>query len=53
MYTDDSGISGKNGAAAVAPNANIVRKAFMGRDTKSNVFAAELQGLLMALETVK
>ncbi|KAJ3571479.1 hypothetical protein NPX13_g5362 [Xylaria arbuscula] len=50
IYTDGSGINGHTGAAAVCPKIRQTRKAYMGRDTVSTVYAGELQGINMALQ---
>ena len=50
IYTDGSGINGKIGAAAVALTLNTHAQAFLGTETASNVYAAELQGILMGLD---
>ncbi|KAI0435648.1 hypothetical protein F4803DRAFT_299687 [Xylaria telfairii] len=50
IYTDGSGIDGHTGAAAVCPRIRQTRKAYMGRDTVSTVYAGELQGINMALQ---
>jgi ribonuclease HI len=49
VYTDGSGINSKMGAAAVAPQLEIIRQAFMGDETVSTVYSAELEGIHMAL----
>jgi ribonuclease HI len=49
VYTDGSGINNKVGAAAVAPQLKIVRQAFMGDETVSTVYSAEIEGIHMAL----
>ena len=50
IYTDGSGINGKIGAAAVALTLNTHTQAFLGTETASNVYAAELPGILMGLD---
>ena len=49
IYTDGSGINDEIGAAAVSPMLHDTRKAYMGDSTTSTVFAAELQGIRLAL----
>ena len=53
IYTDGSAIEGEVGAAAVAPRAcnpkQYISKAYMGTENISTVYAAELQGVYMAM----
>jgi hypothetical protein len=51
VYTDGSGINGKIGAASVAPKIGAIKQAYMGTEATSIVYAAELEGIHMALET--
>ncbi|KAJ3575391.1 hypothetical protein NPX13_g4047 [Xylaria arbuscula] len=53
ICTDGSGIDGHTGAAAVCPRIRQTRKAYMGRDTVSTVYAGELQGINIALEIAR
>jgi hypothetical protein len=50
IYTDGSGINDKIRAAAVAPQENIIRKAFMRGANAATVYAAELKGIKIALD---
>jgi ribonuclease HI len=50
-YADGSGINGKIGAAAVTLQTGTMKQAYMGTNTTSTVYVAELEGIRMALET--
>ena len=53
IYTDGSGIEGEIGSAAVCPLTQQTRSVHMGSDTLSTVYAAELQGISLALQIAK
>ena len=50
IYTDGSGYEGKAGSAAWWPGEGLSRLRHLGPETVSNVYVAELNGVLMALE---
>jgi ribonuclease HI len=50
IYTDGSGIEGEIGSAAVCPLIQQTRTVHMGSDIQSTVYAAELQGISLALQ---
>jgi ribonuclease HI len=50
IYTDGSGIDGKIGAAAVAPQQGRVKKVFLSNEYTSTVYAAELKGIYLAFK---
>jgi ribonuclease HI/retron-type reverse transcriptase len=50
IYTDGSGIDGEIGSAAVCPLTQQTLSVHMGSDTLSTVYAAELQGISLALQ---
>ena len=49
IYTDESAIEGKVGAAAVVPDLGVERNLLVGEDNAATVYAAELHGLVLAL----
>jgi ribonuclease HI len=49
IYTDGSGIDGHVGAAAVCTTTGDTRSSYLGKETKSTVYVAELQGINLAL----
>jgi ribonuclease HI len=53
IYTDGSGIEGEIGSAALCPLTQQLRSAHMGPDTASTVYAAELQGINLALQIAR
>ncbi|CAN9167672.1 unnamed protein product [Alternaria sp. RS040] len=50
IYTDGSGIEGEIGSAALCPPTQQARSVHTGLDTESTVYAAELQGISLALQ---
>jgi ribonuclease HI len=52
IYTDGSSTGGHIGCAAVWPNKRQTESAYMGTADMSTVYAAELQGINMALDMV-
>jgi ribonuclease HI len=50
IYTDGSSINGKVGTAAIVPELDYTIRIYMGLDTTSTVYAAELQGVLAAIQ---
>ncbi|KAH0209288.1 hypothetical protein KCV03_g10337, partial [Aureobasidium melanogenum] len=50
IYTDGSEISGEVGAAAWCPKAERAKSRYMGNNTTSTVYAAELVGIELALQ---
>ena len=53
IYTDGSGIEGKIGAAIYDVTRNETRHQHLGKDTKYNVFTAELAAIQLAIETLR
>jgi hypothetical protein len=53
IYTDGSGIDGEIGAAAVCPLTQQTQVVHMGPDTVSTVYAAEQQGISLALQIAR
>lgn len=50
VYTDGSGIDGRIGAAAWCSTMDWQKSAYLGTENQSNVFAAEVTGLVLASE---
>ncbi|PQE10727.1 reverse transcriptase protein [Rutstroemia sp. NJR-2017a WRK4] len=50
IYTDGSGIDNQVGAAAVSPLTRSTKMVYMGNSETSTVYAAELQGIKLALQ---
>ncbi|KAH7563672.1 hypothetical protein BM1_00719 [Bipolaris maydis] len=53
IYTDGSGINGEIGSAAVCPLTQQTLSVHMGPSTLSTVYAAELQGINLALQIAR
>ena len=53
IYSDGSGIKGKIGAVIYDATRNETRHQHLGKDTKYNVFTAELAALQLAIETLR
>ncbi|EDN02399.1 predicted protein [Histoplasma mississippiense (nom. inval.)] len=52
VYTDGSDIHGKVGAAALAPSIHTQELAYLGKETSTTVYAAELLGIHMGLNLI-
>ena len=54
VYTDGSGsrLNSRVGAAAVCPKHQETRSVYMGEQSETTVYIAELQGILLALVTI-
>ena len=52
FYTDGSCINDKVGASAVTADGSIIHRSNLGRASEVTVYAAELRGILSALEIV-
>jgi ribonuclease HI len=53
IFTDGSGYQGHVGSAAVVLDLNTYFTAYLGTESVSTVYAAELKGMQMALAMVK
>ena len=53
IYTDESGIEGKIGAAIYEASTDQTRHQHIGRDTQYNVFVAETTALQLAIEALR
>lgn len=49
IYSDGSGINGKVGAAAIASTLSTHAQAYLGEESTTTVYAAELIGALLAI----
>jgi ribonuclease HI len=50
LYTDGSCINDKVGASAVTADGSIIHRSYLGRASEATVYAAELRGILSALQ---
>ncbi|TGO46402.1 hypothetical protein BCON_0327g00020 [Botryotinia convoluta] len=50
LYTDGSCINDKVGASAVTADGSITHRSYLGRASEATVYAAELRGILSALQ---
>jgi ribonuclease HI len=53
LYTDGSGINGNIGAAVYSSTVQVTKKRYIGKETESNVFAAELTAINLGLDILE
>ena len=53
IYTDESSINGRIGAAAFCQSKNESKRCYLGKDNESNVYAGELEAIYMAMKMIQ